>query len=69
MSAAVTGGLSPFSYEIIGSVPESPAIVANAQSSPVFSIDNGTTYGLVRLRAIDACGNATINDASVLPLA
>lgn len=69
VSAAVTGGLSPFSYEIIGSVPESPAIVANAQSSPVFSIDNGTTYGLVRLRAIDACGNATINDASVLPLA
>jgi hypothetical protein len=38
------------------------------QSSPVFNINTGTVYSLVRLRAIDACGNATLDDASVLPL-
>ena len=69
VSAAVTGGLGPFSYEIIGSIPDSPSIVAPPQGNPVFSINNNNSYGLVRLRCIDACGNATTNDASVLPLA
>ena len=69
VSSAVSGGLTPFTYEIIGSVPSSPSIISPPQNSPVFSIDNNNTYGLVRLRAIDACGNATTNDASVLPLA
>jgi hypothetical protein len=69
VSSAVNGGLAPFTYEIIGSLPDSPSIVASPQPSPVFSISNNNTYGLVRLRCIDACGNATTNDASVLPLA
>lgn len=69
VSSAVNGGLAPFTYEIIGSLPELPSIVAPPQGSPVFSISNNNTYGLVRLRCIDACGNATTNDASVLPLA
>lgn len=69
VSSAVNGGLAPFTYEIIGSLPASPSIVAPPQSNPVFSINNSNTYGLVRLRCIDACGNATTNDASVLPLA
>jgi len=69
VSAAVTGGLGPFSYEIIGSIPDSPSIVAPPQANPVFSINNNNSYGLVRLRCIDACGNATTNDVSVLPLA
>lgn len=69
VSSAVNGGLAPFTYEIIGSLPDSPSIVAAPQNNPVFSISNNNTYGLVRLRCIDACGNATTNDASVLPLA
>lgn len=68
VNSVVSGGLSPFSYEIMGSLPASPSIAAAPQNSPLFNINNGNNYSLVRLRAIDACGNATINDASILPL-
>lgn len=69
VGAVVTNGVGPFSYEIIGSMPETPSIIAGPQSSPVFTIDNGFSYTLIRLRALDACGNATLGDASILPLA
>lgn len=68
VSATTIGGMSPFTYEIIGSVPSTPSINQGPQLSPTFSIGNSTTYSVVRLRAIDYCGNATINDASILPL-
>ncbi len=69
VSAAASGGIAPFTYEIIGSLPSSPSIIKAPQAASTFAISNGTTYSLVRLRVIDACGNATINDASILPLA
>jgi hypothetical protein len=68
LSANVKDGLGPFSYEIIGSLPETPTITSAPQTSPLFSIDNGTAYSLVRLRTVDACGNATLSDMNVLPL-
>ncbi len=68
IGAVVSNGSGPFSYEIIGSTPSTPSILAGPQSDPIFTINNGTTYSLVRLRAIDACGNAALNDISVLPL-
>jgi len=69
LGAVVSNGVGPFTYEIIGSSPATPSIVTAPQSSPVFTINNGTTYSLVRLRALDACGNASLEDASILPLA
>ncbi len=69
VGAAVTGGTGPFAYEIIGSIPASPSINTTGQTSPVFTITNGVQYSLVRLRALDACGNATLNDVNILPLA
>ena len=68
VSAEVTGGAPAYQYQIIGSMPALPSIQTGWQSSPVFTINNGTQYSLVRLRAIDACGNAVLNDANVLPL-
>ena len=68
VSAVVTDGVGPFTYEIIGSSPSIPSIVTPPQSNPLFTIDNGSNYSLIRLRALDACGNATLGDASVLPL-
>ncbi len=68
VSAAINGGAPSFQYQIIGSTPTTPSINTGWQSSPVFTINNGETYSLVRLRAIDACGNAALNDANVLPL-
>jgi hypothetical protein len=68
LSADVKNGVGPFSYQIIGSLPETPDITTIAQSSALFTINNGTTYSLIRLRTIDACGNATLSDVSVLPL-
>ena len=69
IGAVVTNGVGPFLYEIIGSSPSVPSIVRPPQANPVFNINNGTTYSLVRLRVLDACGNASLGDASVLPLA
>ncbi len=68
VGASVTGGSAPYTYQIIGSVPSGPSINTVPQASPVFNITNGVTYSLVRLRAIDQCGNATLNDVSILPL-
>ena len=68
LGADVSGGVSPYSFQIIGSMPETPSIISATQTAPLFTIDNGTTYSLVRLRTIDACGNATLSDLSVLPL-
>lgn len=68
LSADVHDGVGPYSFQIIGSLPESPSIVTATQSSSVFNINNGTIYSLIRLRTIDACGNATLSDVSVLPL-
>jgi hypothetical protein len=68
LSADVKNGVAPFSFQIIGSLPETPSIVSSPQSSAVFGIDNGTIYSLIRLRTVDACGNATLSDVSVLPL-
>ena len=69
VGAVIANGVGPYSYEIIGSTPSTPSILAGPQSNPVFNINNGTNYTLIRLRAIDACGNASLADASILPLA
>ena len=69
LKAIISNGVGPFSFEIIGSSPTAPSIISAPQASPDFSINNGTNYTLVRLRALDACGNAALADASVLPLA
>lgn len=68
LGASVTGGVGPYTYQIIGSSPDAPSITAMQINNPLFSINNGTTYSLIRLRTVDACGNATLNDVSVLPL-
>jgi len=68
LGADVSGGVQPYTYQIIGSTPAAPSINTSTQTSPVFSINNGTVYSLIRLRGIDACGNATLSDVSVLPM-
>lgn len=69
IGAAVMGGIGPYKYEIIASSPSTPSVVAPPQSNPIFNINNNTKYNLIRLRAVDACGNSALNDVSVLPLA
>ncbi|MGH2564360.1 MAG: hypothetical protein ACRDE5_07600, partial [Ginsengibacter sp.] len=43
-------GVAPYLYEIFGSIPSSPGINAGPQASPVFTVSNGNSYSLVRLR-------------------
>ena len=69
VGAVAANGVGPFSYEIISSTPSTPSITAGPQANPIFNINNGSNYSLIRLRALDACGNATLGDASILPLA
>ncbi|HYH15804.1 MAG TPA: hypothetical protein VD794_11315, partial [Flavisolibacter sp.] len=54
VNASVLYGVGPFTYEIIGSIPSTPSIIAGPQSSPAFSINNGTAYSQINLRAVDA---------------
>ncbi len=68
LSGNVRGGISPYTFAIIGSQPSNPSIISSPQNSPVFNINNGAIYSLIRLRTVDACGNATLADVSVLPL-
>ena len=69
VGAVANGGIAPYLFEIIGSIPSTPSIIAGPQSSPLFNINNGTIYSLIRLRVSDACANAGLHDVSVLPLA
>ncbi len=68
VNAVTSGGVGPFTYQIIGNEPTLPDLSGPPQTSPMFTINNGQIYSLVRLRALDACGNATLGDFPVLPL-
>lgn len=68
VSAVASGGVAPFKYEIIGSFPASPSIITAVQTNSLFNISTVSPYSLVRMRAVDNCGNGTLNDVSVLPL-
>jgi hypothetical protein len=69
ISSATTNGAPPYQYQIFGSVTATPSINTAFQSSPIFNINNGTTYSLIRLRVLDACLNASINDVGFVPVA
>jgi hypothetical protein len=69
ISSSTVGGALPYQYQIFSSLPLSPNINTAYQSNPIFDINNGTTYALVRLRVLDACGNASINDVGFVPVA
>jgi SdrD B-like domain/Secretion system C-terminal sorting domain/SprB repeat len=66
--ASVTNGAPPYLYQIFGSEPISPSISTAYQSSNIFNFNTGTTYSLVRLRVLDACANASINDVGFQPI-
>ncbi len=68
VAGTVTGGAPPYQYQIFESVPAFPAINTPYQSSPIFNFNNGITYSLVRLRVLDNCGNASINDVAFFPV-
>lgn len=63
-----TEGISPYTFEVIGSIPDSPSIISPPQASPLFTINNGSAYSLIRMRTTDLCGNADLADLNVLPV-
>jgi hypothetical protein len=69
VSVNAFGGKAPYLYEIFGSAPSLPSIITSPQASTVFPINNGSSYSLIRLRVVDGCGNASLHDASIMPLA
>lgn len=69
IGAVTSGGLPPYQFQIIGSVPATPDITTGYQSTPVFNINNGTPYSVIRLRVLDACSNASINDVGFISVA
>lgn len=69
IGAVVTGGIQPYLYEIFQNMPVNPTLITPPQANPIFTFNNTTNYTLIRLRARDGCGNASINDVSMQPLA
>ena len=61
----ISGGLAPFTYQIIGSTPGSPSLVTTVQPTPSFTINPGAAYQNIRVRAVDVCGNSTIGDVNI----
>jgi len=68
VNSVVVNGVGPYAYEITGSIPSEPSVVTGPQTSPYFSINNGTVYSQIDLRVVDACRNAAVNNAHILPL-
>ncbi|RZJ99279.1 MAG: T9SS type A sorting domain-containing protein, partial [Flavobacterium sp.] len=66
---SVTGGIAPFTYEVIASVPNIASLQTGPQSSNVFLIPPGANLDTVKMRVMDACGNAHIKNFSVNHLA
>jgi hypothetical protein len=54
----ITGGVAPYTYEIISSNPNMPSLLTGTQSSNVFSIPPGTDLNTITIRVLDACGNS-----------
>lgn len=61
----VIGGLTPYTFQIVGSTPTTPSIITPVRNSPTFNIGNSQHYTEVKVRAIDRCGNSTIGDVTV----
>ncbi|RYZ51059.1 MAG: hypothetical protein EOP49_12565 [Sphingobacteriales bacterium] len=71
---SVTGGIAPFTYEILNTVPYLSSLITGPQQSGIFMIPPGSSLDTVQLRVIDACGNGHVKSfpvshlASCLPL-
>ncbi|RYE04842.1 MAG: hypothetical protein EOP51_34995, partial [Sphingobacteriales bacterium] len=71
---SVTGGIAPFTLEILETVPLITQLLTGPQSANTFLIPPGTGLDTIKLRVIDACGNAHVKNfpvshlASCLPL-
>jgi hypothetical protein len=64
-ATAVTGGLAPYTYQIIGSTPSSPSLLTGVQSTPAFTINNGVIYSSIKIRVVDGCGNSAIGEVAI----
>ncbi len=56
----VTGGLAPYTYEILATVPSLFSLLTGPQSSNTFFIPPGTSLSTITMRVVDACGNSNI---------
>ncbi len=61
----ITGGVGPFSYEIVSTTANMPALLSGPQTSNVFAIPPGTNLSTITLQVVDACGNS---DMKVYPV-
>lgn len=60
---SVTGGLAPYTFEVIQTFPVNNPVPP--QASNIFTLVG--TYTLIRLRVVDACGNSSLQDVAVRP--
>lgn len=71
---SVSGGVSPFTFEVLSTNPAMPALLTGAQPSNTFVIPPGASLDTITIRVTDYCGNAHVKNfpvnhvASCLPL-
>jgi hypothetical protein len=61
----ITGGVAPFTYEIIETKPGMPSLLTGMQSSNIFSVPPGTNLNTITIQVVDACGNSNTKEFPV----
>jgi hypothetical protein len=54
----ITGGVSPFTYQVLSTTPSLPALLTGPQTSNLFNIPPGTNLNTITIQVVDACGNS-----------
>jgi hypothetical protein len=54
----ITGGVAPFTYQMIDTNPVLSSLLNGPQSSNIFSIPPGTNLNTITIQVVDACGNS-----------
>ncbi|MDB5207491.1 MAG: type sorting protein [Flavisolibacter sp.] len=62
---SITGGVPPYTYEIISTNPYMASLITGSQSSNSFSIPPGTNLNTITIQVIDACGNSNTKEFPV----
>lgn len=65
----VTGGVAPFTYEIVGTNPTLPSLLTGPQLTNLFTVPPGTNLNTISIQVVDACGNSNIKVFPVTQLA
>lgn len=54
----ITGGVAPYTYQVMSTSPAMAALLTGPQSSNLFNVPPGTNLNSITIQVVDACGNS-----------